>query len=106
MKPMMARQAEFDTATAEPVAIGETVRHMIENAIDAHLDAAEALILALDELDSDADLEPALGAPEWAGNLFASNADQSNWAAGETDDREEDAGDMAEKIVITAGGVL
>ncbi len=60
----MAKQAEFDDTTARPVELPDNVRRLFEDAIQAHLDAAEALILALDEVDGDADFEPDTDAEE------------------------------------------
>jgi hypothetical protein len=71
----MTKQAEFDTITAVPVSTQDNVRLRIEAAIESHLDAAETLILKLDETDGDPDfcasehdgrepdedLEPSLG---------------------------------------------
>lgn len=58
----MSNQAEFENAANQPVAMPESVRQSIEDAIEAHLDvahhdAAEALIAMLDELDGDDCLE-------------------------------------------------
>jgi hypothetical protein len=75
------RLDEFNLATALPVSIPANVRCVLEDAIAAHLDAAEALILALDELDGDPEAEPSIGAHM--------GTDQRDWAAGATDDREE-----------------
>ena len=70
------------------------VRHQLEEEI-------ELRIAILDALDGDSDLEPSLGAPEalvpppgWG--LIDTRADQTCWADGCHDDREQDAGDDRE----------
>lgn len=55
----MAKQADFDTTTARPVDLPDNVRRLLQDAIQAHLDAAEALILMLDEVDGDCEDEGA-----------------------------------------------
>lgn len=108
----MAKRAEFDTTTAQPVELPDNVRRLIEDAVQAHLDAAEALILMLDELDGDCedegaehdgrepdvDDEPSLG---WTlGSAFGGH--ESAW--GGFDDLEEECED--EGACVTAMEVL
>lgn len=52
---MSRADSEFITDT--PVPMPDNVRRLLEDAIRSHLDAAEALILVLDETDGDPDLE-------------------------------------------------
>jgi hypothetical protein len=58
----------------------------------------ERLIAALDALDTDADFEPSLAAPErspraWGFRSVAGDGSQMQWADGETSDGEESGGD-------------
>ena len=65
-------------------------------------DRIEADLALLDALDGDPDVEPSLGAPEpiitsgW-GRDRCQHSDQAHWAAGGTDEREDDAGDNREE---------
>jgi hypothetical protein len=56
---MSRDDSEFTRGT--PVALPEAERQRIEADIQAHIDAADALILSLDVKDGDADFEPSLG---------------------------------------------
>ncbi len=61
----------------------------------------ERAIDALDSLDGDAELEPSLGSVN--SSAYVSADDQLVWAAGANDDdREQDAGDMAEQVFHAA----
>lgn len=77
------------------------VRAVLETALERLLSTAEAVLADLDALDADADLEPGLGSPEvrtngmardWRAGDWApfNGVDQTRWAAGATDDREDD----------------
>ncbi len=68
-------------------------RKSIEAEIARHLDAANALIALLDQLDGDSDLEPALGSinpDHGGGDSCGEDGDQRNWAMGGTEDLEGD----------------
>jgi hypothetical protein len=72
----MAAQADARSITSSlPRALPKSARVKVEHAIQAHQDAAHALLDFLDQIDGDADFEPYLGSG---------------------DDREVDVGDEGE----------
>jgi hypothetical protein len=104
----MAKQADFDLSTALPIQLPPADRRAIEAEIQAHLDTVEGLIAALDEIDGDetledgadeepetdteldtADAEPSLGSLTSCA-LWGAAADQRGWAAGGTEDLEDE----------------
>ena len=78
-------QATKSLAAATPA---DLKQRRLDRVIEAQLDAAEAIILKLDELDGDSDAEPSLGSLNWYGFSHASGVDQSAWAQDVNDDRE------------------
>lgn len=61
----------------------------------------ERAIDLLDSLDGDAELEPSLGSVNSSAN-YCTAGDQLFWTGGANDDREQDAGDMAEQVFHAA----
>lgn len=94
-------QAETRHITPQlPRALPKPARVKVERAIEAHQDAAQALLAFLNEIDGDADYEdggdgePSLGS---RGETYDSDrSDQTLWATGGVDDREVDVGDEGE----------
>ena len=65
----MARAAIIPITPSLPRALPKPARMKVENAIESHLAAVEALTAFLDEADGDENLEPSLGAteqPNWS----------------------------------------
>lgn len=60
----------------------------------------ERAIAVLDSLDGEADAEPSLGSVN--SSAYVTAGDQLVWATGANDDREQDAGDMAEQVYHAA----
>jgi hypothetical protein len=108
----MAKQADVFPITSKPFELPEreqklilahmpplprtltpAARAKVAKAIEAHLNAVEALTAFLDAVDGDTDAEPELGSVG-SGSVYAT---QRRWANGARDDREEDAGDDVER---------
>jgi len=89
----MAKAATKNITQLLPRRLPEATREIAHKAIEAHLDAAQALIQSLDDGDGDPDFEPSLGAAEWDGNRLSQNANQTWWAMGDRSDLEVDCED-------------
>ena len=80
-----------------------TWRKAVAERIEAHHEAMQALIDALDRSDVDPDLEPSLAAAECQpGRVWLNEyGDQSQWTSSGTDDRESgDVSDEGEPDVV------
>lgn len=67
----MASQAEKQFSIGRPIRINKALRDQLEDAIQAHLAAAEKLVAVLDRADGDPDLEPSISQPVPAYNSVA-----------------------------------